>query len=305
MSESPVGHDDDELSGEEAVALLKDFDFSKNHLGTPGPNGELVSTWLLTAGIVVKLIGYTCGSDAPPSEPFMMNFVASHTSIPVPKVRGVVSWDDSWWLFMDYIEGVDMSVAWPMLSAEARDDVAQTLHNYILQLRAINLPHPNTPGPINGTGKPLPCIGRYFTEDNAGPFPTYEEMSAWYAAKHRVAEAAFKLHQTADYPYTSSNLTFDASFPLVLTHADISLGNVVLGKDGKVWLIDWERCGAYPQWFEYSGIKAYEDHSNIPESWLQLAPVIAGDYSEQHQFLREIDIALTMYSHTEDPGPHY
>ncbi|KAI0783771.1 hypothetical protein C8Q75DRAFT_833485 [Abortiporus biennis] len=44
---------------------------------------------------------------------------------------------------------------------------------------------------------------------------------------------------------------FDESYPLVFTHNDISMRNVILGDDGKVYLVDWAFSGFYPAWMEY------------------------------------------------------
>jgi len=53
--------------------------------------------------------------------------------------------------------------------------------------------------------------------------------------------------------------------PLVFTHGDISPNNIRLGKDGALWLLDWESAGAYPQWFEYANMMAYDvDDSGWP-----------------------------------------
>ena len=72
---------------------------------------------------------------------------------------------------------------------------------------------------------------------------------------------------------------------LVFTHGDISPANIRLGKDGTVWLIDWERAGAYPQWFEYANMMAYKDRdlSNLgwPRVMRWFVPLIAGWYRTQ------------------------
>ena len=57
---------------------------------------------------------------------------------------------------------------------------------------------------------------------------------------------------------------FDDSMPLVFTHDDISPYNIRLGKDGTVWLTDWESGGAYPKWFEYANMMAYDDDEGWP-----------------------------------------
>ncbi|KAL4245370.1 hypothetical protein ABKN59_009481 [Abortiporus biennis] len=58
---------------------------------------------------------------------------------------------------------------------------------------------------------------------------------------------------------------FDESYPLVFTHNDISMRNVILGDDGKVYLVDWAFSGFYPAWMEYAAMAWYLDVT--PRSW--------------------------------------
>ena len=84
---------------------------------------------------------------------------------------------------------------------------------------------------------------------------------------------------------------FDDSLPLVLTHGDISVYNVRLGTDGKVWLLDWGFAGMYPQWFEYASIMAYASSRkdyDPPHGWLWFAPLIAGWYKSESTLLEAI-----------------
>lgn len=48
---------------------------------------------------------------------------------------------------------------------------------------------------------------------------------------------------------------FDDSAPLVFTHQDINMRNLIVGDDGCLWLIDFGWAGWYPLWFEYVVMK--------------------------------------------------
>ncbi|KAF8207133.1 hypothetical protein K438DRAFT_2083818 [Mycena galopus ATCC 62051] len=83
--------------------------------------------------------------------------------------------------------------------------------------------------------------------------------------------------------------------PLVLTHGDISLTNVRIGRDGTVWLIDWGFSGVYPEWFEYAGMMAYSEARRpglTPRLWLRLVPLIAGRHHSKQAFMERIELAL-------------
>jgi hypothetical protein len=225
-----------------------------------------------------------------------MALVASQTSIPLPRLHKHLLWDGSLWLFMDYIDGDDLETVWSSLGLWTKLKVAWALRGYVKQLRRVQIPNHNVPGPIDGSGRPLPCIGRYFSDNQAGPFTSYSQMSSWFASKRRITmrlEQEIAAHRNEKYK--PSIPLFDDSAPLVLTHADISLRNVILDHNGTVWLLDWGQSGAYPKWFEYAGIMAYEDRKETPRTWLWLAPLIAGWYRSQYSFLQEIRAALVYW----------
>jgi hypothetical protein len=50
---------------------------------------------------------------------------------------------------------------------------------------------------------------------------------------------------------------FDDTRPLVFTHGDLSMRNIIFGRDGRIWLVDWDWSGFYPPWFEYVSMVQY------------------------------------------------
>jgi hypothetical protein len=88
---------------------------------------------------------------------------------------------------------------------------------------------------------------------------------------------------------------FDDSMPLVFTHDDISPYNIRLGKDGTVWLTDWESGGAYPKWFEYANMMAYDDDEGWPHGMRWFIPLIAGWYMKQLSFLVNNPVGIGHY----------
>ncbi|PSS29881.1 hypothetical protein PHLCEN_2v2612 [Hermanssonia centrifuga] len=270
----------DGLSDEAAISLLEAYDFA------PGQNFMSISgmetpVWRLSPDTVFKCLynfeGLSC-------EPYIMDLVYAQTTIPTPRIRKCVMWHDALYVFMEYIEGTDLAVAWPNLGWRKRLRIIWKLRTYVAQLRKVEVP--DVPGRLDGTGRPLRCIGHFFTDDGAGPFASYAAMSAWFASKRRISIALEKWRATQrGKSYTSPDFRFDESMPLVLTHGDISLNNVRIGTDGTVWLLDWGRAGVYPRWFEYAAMMTYKDFlGQTPRSWLRLAPFVAGWYT-----LREVN----------------
>ncbi|KAI0046957.1 hypothetical protein FA95DRAFT_1293482 [Auriscalpium vulgare] len=222
-----------------------------------------------------------------------MSLVAAHTTIALPRVFRSLPWRNDHLIFMEYVDGEDLEVAWPNLSLWRKFRVMWTIRTYIRQLRHVPLPHPHIPGPFDGSGVAFHCNGRPFTENGAGPFATYGDMVAWFQRKLLIADAYRKSNGV---PPTPANVSFDHSEPLVLVHGDICMRNIRLGKDGTVWLIDWGFSGAFPPWFEYSGIMAYDDGRGTPKLWLKGSTFMAGCYKRQHVFLQRIEVALVLWA---------
>jgi len=156
---------------------------------------------------------------------------------------------------MEYIAGDDLESAWRSLSLWNKLWVAWTLRCYVQQLRRVNLPNCDIPGPIDGSGSPLLCSGHYFTDNGAGPFTSYSQMSSWFASKSRITALLIRQRDPNRHePHATSSLSFDDSMPLVLTHGDISLRNVRLGSELSGFL-----TGSFPA-LTLSGL-------NTPGSW--------------------------------------
>ncbi|KIM41957.1 hypothetical protein M413DRAFT_141518 [Hebeloma cylindrosporum] len=268
------------MSDEEAIALIERCS-SLQGLGPVNSFGAYAEVWRVAPDTVVKRIWES-------AEPYMMELASSQTSIPIPKIRRCITWRERQYLFMEYVEGSDFYEIWPSLSLWRRFKVAWTLRGYVRQLRAINLQNKDIPGPIQPSGAPLKCQGHYFSEIGAGPFKPYSALTAWYNGRSRLD--AILLNPTIrDLSMIPEPTTFfDDSMPLVFTHGDISPNNIRLGNDGTIWLLDWQMAGAYPQWFEYANMMAYDVDRpgwGWPDGMRWFIPFIAGWYRRQLSFL--------------------
>ena len=59
------------------------------------------------------------------------------------------------------------------------------------------------------------------------------------------------------------DVAFDSSLSLVLNHLDLSPSNIVVDNNSRIWLIDWEHAGFYPQWFEYTAMCQADWDGNV------------------------------------------
>ena len=73
---------------------------------------------------------------------------------------------------------------------------------------------------------------------------------------------------------------FEDSRPLVFTHNDLSMRNILLGDDWKIWLIDWAWSGYYPPWVEHFAMEeaAVNDDLDCGTSWGRVIRFVTNPY---------------------------
>ena len=168
-------------------------------------------------------------------------FVRKRTTIPIPRIRWAIEDEDGYtFIVMDYIPGERLDHVWPSLSLWSKLWVALTLRRYIRQLHQINS---SVPGPV--VDSPQKCDTYMFGGKPCGPFPDYASLSAFYNRKLDIAKKV-------TFPNGHGNRIrcarpdcepFDDSRPPVFTHSDLSMRNIIFGRDGRIWLVDWVSQG--------------------------------------------------------------
>lgn len=274
-------------------------------------DGNLCQLWRLTHDTVLKVAGSA-------TEAFMMRHVSAHTSIPIPTVRRILpfSKEDALktyhtygWIVMDYIPGMTLHSAWAGMSWWRKLSTLWTFRRYMDQLRQVPLLNlAGAPGPFDAAGYTYKCQGFFFTEDGAGPFQTYTEMADWFdqlrysvfVRSYHIATRNGRLFPANHKRYIPA---FDKSHPLVFCHMDIHVRNLIVGDDGKLWLIDWARAGAFPRWLEFAEAYKWEVNLDRP-SWLWTTSLrwTIGDYWWYYWYLDKMILGLTQSLKRHPPG---
>ncbi|KIY52024.1 hypothetical protein FISHEDRAFT_5435, partial [Fistulina hepatica ATCC 64428] len=181
-------------------------------------------------------------------------FIRRETAILVPKCERYIDATRTHTplMVMEHVKGRALAHVWRDLSVWMKFRIALTLRFYIRELRALSRRMPQSfPGPVGD--KPGPCTGRLLHDSQAcGPFVSYSALTHWYNNRLAVLQKVMKRQNAYDVA------PFDDSSPLVLTHLDLHMGNILLandGRDGQLWLIDWATLGYYPEWFEASSMR--------------------------------------------------
>lgn len=229
---------------------------------------------------VIKRVEYTDNREAN-----AMQLVRQQTSIPIPAVRTtclVPSHSSSGFIVMDFIPGRPLDRCWDDLFIWTKVWVLWKIRSYIRQLRRVRYRQHEVPGPI-GDG-PLPCDSQLFGLYGAGPFATTGDMTAWFARKLRACQRVGRAPKDAP--------AFDTLGPLVMSHQDLCPRNLLLGDDGRLWVLDWENAGFYPRWFEYAVMRYYSQEN--PWLWRKALPLVAGFYERVTRWMRYISWAVNV-----------
>lgn len=216
-----------------------------------------------------------------PSEALALDIVFQHTTIPVPRVRRVIQEQTQTQIVMDYIPGCVLSDVWPDMPVWQRLRVIFTLRDYVRQLRAIRHPRSAVPGPPAQPGEPAwhcesPLSGSIIPW--RGPFASSDKLSAFFNRRYRMV---IQKEQAVDKAQAKERVradSFDNSGPLVLTHQDITMRNIIVGDDGRLLLIDWSWAGFYPPWFEFVVIRiqSQQERSSLgPTDSLRLQTLLS------------------------------
>ncbi|KAF9073040.1 kinase-like domain-containing protein [Rhodocollybia butyracea] len=206
----------------------------------------------LCSDTVVKLCSVF---NTPTAEARALAFVHSNTSIPVPRIRRYIKGQRHGYLLMEKIPGKRLDRVWPSYTPLQKFIVAWTLRGYIRQLRQASAAYArrHIPGPISD--KPERCngIAFLFGDRPRGPFNSSKELVAHF---------------------DKSGECLDYTQPLVLTHGDLSMRNVIVGDDGRLWLVDWTWSAFYPPYFEYIATMSAADNDDADHSWRKHIPIV-------------------------------
>lgn len=217
-------------------------------------------------------------------EAMALDLVFAQTTIPVPKVRRVfneespISSDTSVTkCVMDYIHGQPLAEVWPKMSFYRRAKVSIHLRRYIRQLHKINHPRLATPGPLQNRGALKIYLPTILGEicPTRGPFESRIELLQFLNESLNWAQDRWPAG------YNPNVKPLSDSEPLILVHADIHPHNIMVGEDDRLWLIDWERSGILPSWFEFVSMREQAQNARLTGritdfSWDYIIPFVCG-----------------------------
>lgn len=173
--------------------------------------------------------------------------------VPAPRPLGVISCGCSSYIFMTYVSGVSLDTIWPELDEKQKKHIASELNEILERMRQRRCPPGAALGGVGGEG--CKDARRHTRTCQDQLFSTKDFVDFFFSnphfGGHIYVNFLRKFWQTQD---TS----------VVFTHGDLHPSNIMVeerddGYHRVTGLIDWERSGYYPDWFEC--VKATNDLS--------------------------------------------
>lgn len=187
------------------------------------------------------------------TEAATMRFLASNTSIPVPKVWCSFVHNGGVYIVMERIRGDCISKGWDDRSQESKDKLFAQLRLMMQELRSLQ------PRPGSGVGS---CIGGSLFDCRMprpdcrfGPFKTIQDFHLWLRGNLRPSEVEMPEQATEEDWGDVKDMAArqDGPWPPpVFTHGDLNPSNILVRGDEIVGIIDWEFSGWYPNYWEYT-----------------------------------------------------
>lgn len=182
------------------------------------------------------------------AEAHAMRFVASCTSIPVPKVYYAFTYKGISYIVMRHIKGHMAGYGWSCRTEESKMRILDQLRRMITELRSIPVPEGAGVSSVDG-GPFYDC--RLPSRLYWGPYATAREFhEALVDGTDLDTECTVTpdLSELFEFYRQSGN-------KLVLTHGDLSSLNILVQGDAVVGILDWETAGWFPAYWEYTCAK--------------------------------------------------
>lgn len=199
-----------------------------------------------------------------PPEIEAMQHIASHTTIPVPKVYAVHT-DKGRYLYIEmaYVKGKTLEAAWPALSTEQKSTITADLKQHLTCLRELKPPLDDMVSSAFQNPAYDCRIGyRFFGPINHDEFHSL-------ARKHlRVEDIEASLGQEAATTHLRRH------YRTCFTHADLAPHNILVRHGRIAAIIDWGFAGWYPEYWEFT--RAHYNY--VSEEWEEYLRLILPSY---------------------------
>jgi len=182
-------------------------------------------------GLIVKY-----GASVSLYEADVMRYVASNTTVPIPKIHHSFTHNHINYIVMDEAPGVSLKSVWDGMSEATKKSIAQQILEIISQLQSITS---TFIGGIHGESCPdffFDCLAPTIV---GGVEKFYNAIETVLHPRHNSGYSVLLLDGLKQY----TNIVF--------THSDLVPRNIHVMEDKVISVLDWEQAGFYPEYWEY------------------------------------------------------
>ncbi|KAK4153918.1 kinase-like domain protein [Chaetomidium leptoderma] len=202
-----------------------------------------------------------------PPEVEAMRYVASHTTIPVPRLYAVhIEENGLIYIEMAYVPGDTLEQAWNGLSTDQRDTIFADIKQHMSSLRALQPPAQDiVSSALQNPAYDLRIGARFF-----GPM-NHAEFHSTVRGRLRMEDVPL-LGPEVDKVHT-------ARYQTHFTHADLAPRNIIVRHGRVAAIIDWAFSGWYPEYWEFT--KAHYNYFPGQEDWEEYLRIVLPCYETE------------------------
>ena len=212
------------------------------------------------------------------SEAANIEYIARHTTIPVPRVQDVFIIDKRTYIVMEYIEGCELTkTTMTLLPAEQLKDIFEELKRYVAQMRALNPPHPGRVEAADGRGVFDPRL----RGTNRGLTSSCDSIQTFHTRLgHDLALSSDTYYREAcKKAWPQLQAIRNRQYCTKFTHANIAPTNILVNNGRIAAIVDWETAGWYPEYWEYAYWAVSNEFS--PPRWMEFRDEILEPYPDE------------------------
>ncbi|KAI9668060.1 MAG: hypothetical protein M1821_000880 [Bathelium mastoideum] len=199
------------------------------------------SVLFLTPNICVKY-----GSSHHVAEAFAMQYIASHTSIPVPKIHCAFQRKGITYIVMSRLPGTTIAEAWHTRTEGSKAHLLEQLKRYVDEMRNLDQ---TQPGIVEGLGGrrlfdpklPEGCQG-------FGPFASIRDFHRYL--RRGLSESPADSQELEDLVDWQDNEA--SQYNTCFTHGDLCSTNILVDGNKISGIVDWESSGWLPEYWEFT-----------------------------------------------------
>lgn len=202
-------------------------------------------------------------------EALTMHYIAQNTTIRVPRLLDAYTVNGVFHIVQERIDGPVLEDVWRRLSAEEQRRSMEQLKDCLDQLRTLKPPHPDRVQAIDGSSLFNPSIdadpwGPFDDHDAFHEFRCYDFLRTVPETYPRIQEALSKVH--------------GRRYKTVFSHGDLGPHNV-LWKNGHIFVIDWERSGWFPEYWDYTRVHMARGY--FEDWWKMFEETVSRRYDDE------------------------